>query len=91
MGCFGFATSVDSSGALSPSALTAVTLKTYSLSSRSLVAVKDVVSLSTDPALVHCVLRASRFSITYPVSGEPPSLFGGCQDSVTESLVMSES
>ena len=63
-GCWGLAVSLDSSGSLSPSAFTATTLNTYSLSSRSLEAVNDVVSLSTEPAFTHCVLRASRFSIT---------------------------
>ena len=63
-GCWGLAASLDSSGSLSPSAFTATTRNTYSLSSRSLEAVNDVVSLSTEPAFTHCVLRASRFSIT---------------------------
>ena len=90
IGSVGLTTSFDSRGSLSPSAFTAVTRNTYSLSSRSLDAVNDVVSLSTLPALAHCVLRLSRCSMTYPVKGEPPSLVGGCHDKVTESFVMFE-
>lgn len=61
----------------------------YSVPSLTLSTTSSVASFGALPADVHVARFMSRFSRTYPVIGEPPSLVGGFHLSVTELFVTS--
>lgn len=85
----GAATSVETSGSLSPSALIAVTRNTYSLSTIRFGTEHRVALGFTSATLPQALRRVSRISTMYLVRGVPPSVSGGFQVSSQESSVTS--
>lgn len=65
-----------SDGSPGPAALMALTLNSYSTPSSRL-STRPLQSGPVSHALIHLGAPFSRFSITYPVIGDPPSFNGG--------------
>lgn len=76
-------------GSPGPAALTARTRNSYSTPSSRLSTVALVSFGPDSPAFVHLGIPFSRFSITYPVIGDPPSFNGGVHLRSTWSLSQS--
>jgi len=74
----------DSNALPVPILLMAMTRNIYSLFSTSLSAVQVRVFAFTLKTSAHSVRLASRFSMMYPVIGDPPSYDGGFQATVME-------
>lgn len=64
-------------GSPGPAALTARTRNSYSVFSSKCGTVPLQSVAGTSAALIHLPESFSRFSMTYPVIGDPPSLIGG--------------